>query len=188
MDDILSTLLENLKLAVERLQFFTAHDALVLLKTCLGGPKLQYILRVSPCREHPLLTQFDDQLRLMALHKDLQHYVNGRPVDLVKPTGCSGGLGVRSVAMLASSAFSASAAGTLSLQSQILRNTQAADGDTSTALKHWLSISGVPCDDSFPVGNQRVLDSIVVQHAFQTLLRIKQRNITEPDFLQCNVI
>jgi len=63
MDDILSTLLENLKLAEERLQFITAHDALVLLKTCLAGPKLQYILRVSPCCEHPLLTQFDDQLR-----------------------------------------------------------------------------------------------------------------------------
>ena len=37
MDDILSTLLENLKLAVDRLQHITAHDALVLLKTCLGG-------------------------------------------------------------------------------------------------------------------------------------------------------
>ena len=76
----------------------------------------------------------------------------------------------RSVSMLASSAFLASAAGTLPLQSQILRNTQAAVGDTSLALKHWLSLSGAPCDDSFPAGNQRVLDSIVVKHTFQTHL------------------
>ena len=68
MDDILSTSLENLKLAVVRLQHITAHDDLVLLMTCLGGPKLQYILRVSPCYDHPLLLQFNEQLR-MALIK-----------------------------------------------------------------------------------------------------------------------
>jgi hypothetical protein len=59
MDDILSTLLEDLKLAVDRLQLISAHDVLVLLKTCLGDPKLQYVLRASPCCDHPLLRQFD---------------------------------------------------------------------------------------------------------------------------------
>jgi hypothetical protein len=64
MDDILSTLLEDLKLGVDRLQLISAHDALVLLKTCRGGPKLQYVLRASPCCDHLLLRQFDDLLRL----------------------------------------------------------------------------------------------------------------------------
>jgi hypothetical protein len=64
----------------------------------------------------------------------------------------------------------ASAAGTLSLQSQILQNTMAAVEDTSTSLKHWFSISGVSGEDTPPVGNQRVLDSIVVKRTFQTLL------------------
>jgi hypothetical protein len=72
--------------------------------------------------------------------------------------------------MLASSAFLASAAGTLPLQSQILQNTMATVEDTSASLKHWSSISGVSGEDSVPVGNQRVLDSIVVNHTFQTLL------------------
>ena len=55
MDDILSTLQDDLKSAVDRLQLVSAHDALVLVKTCLGGPKLLYILRASPCCDHPLL-------------------------------------------------------------------------------------------------------------------------------------
>ena len=33
-------------IAVERLQFISAHDALILLKSCLGGPKLQYVFYV----------------------------------------------------------------------------------------------------------------------------------------------
>ena len=69
----------------------------------------------------------------------------------------SGGLGIRSVSTLASSAFLASAAGTLSLQAQILRNTQAAAGDTRASLKHWFSISGmVDADvDAFSAGHQK---------------------------------
>ena len=47
------------------------------------------------------------------------------------------------MSMLASSVFLASAADTLSVQSHILRNTQAAVEDTSTSLKHWFSVSGM---------------------------------------------
>jgi hypothetical protein len=166
MDDILSTLYEDLRLAVDRLQLISAHDALVLLKICLGGPKLQYVLRVSPCCDHPLLGQFDDLLRL-ALTKTCNIALNDDQWTQASLPVWSGGLGVRSVCMLASSAFLASAAGTLSLQSQILRNTKATVEDTSTSSKHWLGISG---EDSLPAGNQRVLDSIVVKHTFQTLL------------------
>jgi len=117
MDDTLSTLLENLKLAVERLQFIMEHDELVLLKTCLGGPKLQHILRVIPCCEHPLLTQFDDQLRL-ALTKTCNITLTDNQWTQASLLVWSSGLGVRSVSMLALSAFLASAAGTLSLQSK----------------------------------------------------------------------
>ncbi len=175
MDDILSTLLENLKLAVDKLQHITAHDALVLLKTCLGGPKLQYILRVSPCCDHPLLLQFDEQLRL-ALTQTCNITLTDDQWNQASLPVWSGGLGVRSVFMLASSAFLASAAGTLPLQSQILRNTQAAEGDTRTASKHWLSISGLPSDASVPAGSQRILDAIVVNHVYQTQLK----NETKP--------
>jgi len=92
---------------IERLQFIMAH-ALVLLKTGLGGPKLQYILRVSPCYEHPLLTQFDDQLR-QALTKTCNITLTDDQGTQVSLPVCSGGLGVGSVSMHASSAFLASA-------------------------------------------------------------------------------
>jgi hypothetical protein len=169
MDDTLSCLYDDLKLAADRLQLISAHDALVLLKTCLGGPKLQFILRASPCCDHPLLRQFDDLLHL-ALTKSCNIALNGDQWTQASLPVWSGGLGVRSVSMLASSAFLASAAGTLPLQTQILRNTQAAAEDTSSSLRHWLFISGMSGEDSLPVGSQRVLDTIVVNHTFQTLL------------------
>jgi len=169
MDDILSSLYEDLKLAVDRLQLISAHDALVLLKTCLGGPKLQFVLRSSPCCDHPLLRQFDDLLHL-ALTKSCNIALTDDQWTQASLPVWSGGLGVRSVSMLASSAFLASAAGTLPLQSLILRNTLAAVEDTSTSLKHWFSVSGMSDEASVPVGRQRTLDSIVVNHTFQTLL------------------
>jgi len=93
-----------------------------ILHTCLEDPKLQYILRVSPRCEHPLLTQFDDQLRLALTKIDNITLTDDHAVDSGKPSGL-----VRR-------------SGILPLQSQILRNTQTADEDTSTALKHWSSI------------------------------------------------
>jgi hypothetical protein len=169
MDDILSSLYEDLKLAVDRLQLISAHDALVLLKTCLGGPKLQFVLRSSPCCNHPLLRQFDDLLHL-ALTKSCNIALTDDQWTQASLPVWSGGLGVRSVCMLASSAFLASAAGTLPLQSHILRNTLAVVEDTSMSLKHWLSVSGMSDEASLPVGNQRAWDSVVVNHSFQTLL------------------
>jgi len=84
------------------------------------------------------------------------------------------GLEVRSVSMLVSSAYLASVAGTLPLdQTQTLRKTQTTIKDTSSSSKHWLSISGLSGEDSLPVGNQRMLNSIVVNHTFQTLLEIQ---------------
>ena len=114
--------------------------------------------------------QFDEQLRL-ALTKTCNIALTDDQWNQASLPVWSGGLGVRSVFMLASSAFLASAAGTLPLQSQILRNTQAAEGDTSTASKHWLSISGLPSDASVPAGSQRILDAIVVNHVYQTQLK-----------------
>ena len=125
-----------MKLVVNRLQHNTAHDALPLLKTCLGGPKLQYTLQVSPCCKPPLLAQFDEQ-------RVLTKTCNIAIMD----DQWTGGLGIRSVSMLASSAFVASAAGTLPLQIQILRNTQVADENTKASLKHWFSLSGMDDED-----------------------------------------
>jgi hypothetical protein len=59
----LELLLNDLKHAVNRPQFVRSHDALVLLRNYLGDPKPQYVLRASPCINHPLLPQFDQLKR-----------------------------------------------------------------------------------------------------------------------------
>jgi len=82
--------------------------------------------------------------------------------------------------MLASSAFLASAAGTLPLQSQILWKTLAAIEDTSASLKCWHTLSGVSGADSLPASNQKVLDSIIVNRLYSTP---KPLNIIDQDFL-----
>ena len=61
---VISRLYEDLKSAVDRLQLVFAYNALVFLKTCLGGLKLQFVMRSSLGCDHPLLGQFDDLLHL----------------------------------------------------------------------------------------------------------------------------
>ena len=123
----------------------------------------------SPCCDHPLLSQVDDLLRL-AIAKTCNLCLTDNQWKQASLPVWSGGIGVRSVFKLASLAFLASAAGTLTLQAQILRNTLAADEDTCTSLSHWLSLSGLSASDSIPNGNQRVLDSAVVAHTYKSLL------------------
>ena len=45
MDATISSLNNDLRRAAERLNLISSHDALILLKNCLGGPKLQHVLR-----------------------------------------------------------------------------------------------------------------------------------------------
>ena len=104
-----------------------AHDALVILKNSVAMPKLLYLLRTSECGDNALLDQFDTILR-----KGLTEILN---VDLSDDQWLQaslpvrdGGLGIRSVRMLAPSAFLASAASTLLLQQSIFPDgTWAAD-------------------------------------------------------------
>ena len=112
MDAALEVLLNDLKHAVDRLQFVSSHDALVLLRNCLGGPKLQYVLRACPCNDHPLLHQFD-QLMRSAVSMTCNLVINEDQWTQASLPVWSGGLGIRNVTMLAPSAFLASAAGSL---------------------------------------------------------------------------
>ena len=170
MDASLSILLDNLKLASDRLNLISAHDALVLLKTCLGGPKLQYVLRTSPCCDHPLLPQFDELLRLNITKICNLSLTDDQWLQASLPVW-SGGLGVRSVVMLAPSAFLASAAGTLPLQDRILRHIQTVNEDIGFSLNRWALLSGRSVDDSSTiVFSQKALDSVVVTYTFQSLL------------------
>ena len=119
MDRILQKCCSELATAVRRLELVAAHDALVLLRSSFSAPKLQYILRCSPCYGHEALTTFDNLLRIGVTCitncdlSDVQWLQASLPVR-------DGGLGIRRVTTLALSAYMASAAGTLYIQDQIL--------------------------------------------------------------------
>ena len=119
MDDILQDRCSELARGMSRLCLLEAHDALILLRAAVGHPTIMNVLRAAPCVDHPSLAEFDSLLR-SGLTKivnceldDLAWIQAGLPIR-------DGGLGVRSVALLAPSAFLASAAATLELQDAIL--------------------------------------------------------------------
>ena len=96
----------------------SAHDALILLKMSFSAPKMLHTLRNSPCVIR-CQAMFDSLLRkgigtICNLDlTDIQWLQASLPVK-------DGGLGVRRVSSLASSAFLASAAATDALQQQLL--------------------------------------------------------------------
>jgi hypothetical protein len=170
MDDAITTSYEELSRAVSRLQLVSSHDALILLKNCLGGPKLQHVMRTSPCCDHPKLIEFDELLRT-AVNKMCNVSLSEDQWTQASLPVRTGGLGVRSVAKLASSAFLASAAGTLSLQTLILQKTQASEIDTSQSLAHWKGLSKKEQGLAQPQDrSQRAWDAAVIDHSFTSLM------------------
>jgi len=115
------------------------NDALILLKMSFSAPKMLH----TPCVNHPRLAMFDSLLRkgigiICYLDlTDIQWLQSSLPVK-------DGGLGVRRVSSLASSAFLASATATDALQQQLLfRSSIAGTTDASVSmvdsLRHRLS-------------------------------------------------
>ena len=111
--------LDQLKTLGSRLDQLQAHDALCLLRNALSVPKVLYILRTAPSFQSSVLSAFDGILRSLLesicnIHLTEESWIQASlPINL-------GGLGIRSVTMLAPSAFLASAAGTSSLTSALL--------------------------------------------------------------------
>lgn len=105
--------------AIEDMVGLQAQSAMILLRSCFGAAKLTFVLRTAPCWDDPLLQKMDNQLRsgvekiLNVELDDVQWKQATLPIR-------DGGLGIRQVSMLASSAYLASAASTKSLGSTIL--------------------------------------------------------------------
>ena len=123
-------------------------------------PKLQYILRTSPCSNNPRLSIFDDTLRqglstiLNVSLSDDQWLQASLPVQ-------KGSLGIRSAGMLASSTYLASAAATLRLQNAILANSCCLNPDPAVgeALIIWKTQSHT-VEPASPAGQyQKVWDN-----------------------------
>src|SRR6218665_2546232 len=105
-------------LALKNLISLQAQGALILLRSCFGAPKLTYLLRSAPCWDHSMLETIDGQMR-QGLERKINIRLNDTQwVQATLPIRY-GGLGVRRVTMLASSAYLASAASTRSLRAAI---------------------------------------------------------------------
>ena len=119
MDLTLKKKLLEIKHASDRLQYVSSHDALVLMKSSCGSPKLQHILRCSPCNGHSTLCEIDVVIRSCLTNitnvclTDLQWTQASLPIK-------AGGLGIRSPLMVSLSCFLASVSSTLPLQSLLL--------------------------------------------------------------------
>ena len=170
LTDCLSARCDDLGRAVERLKLVSAHDALVLLKNSLSAPKLQYTLRAACCEGHDLLSAFDKVLRSALCRicnvtlTDQQWLQASLPVRV-------GGLGIRRVSSLATSAFLASAAGTRDLQDRVLRLTDgAADTVFDVCLASQLSKVPMQQPNRSTAHKQRTWDKAVVEAEFNHLL------------------
>ena len=170
MDEMLNSRCEDLRRAVARLKMLSAHDALLMLKSAISAPKVLYIMRASPCFNHPSLELFDDLLReglsssANIIVSDLAWLQASLPVK-------DGGLGIRSVVTLAPSAYLASAAGTLELQNLILQNAEKSeDTNVHDALMEWTTRHSCPPPADDQVGSQRQWDRPSVNQAKDSLL------------------
>ena len=119
MDLALQTRCDDLGRAVEKLKLLSAHDSLILLRSCFSSTKVMHLLRSSPCADHPGLTKFDELVRSGVVGITNSSLSESQWVQASLPVK-DGGLGIRRVASLASSAFLASAASTHILQEEIL--------------------------------------------------------------------
>ena len=126
LDRTLAKCCSELSNAIDKLETLSSHDALILLRSSFSAPKIQHILRCSPCGNHAALATFDALLRtgisrILNLNlSDIQWLQASLPVR-------DGGLGVRRVASLAIPAYMASAASTRQLQDIILSASSAGE-------------------------------------------------------------
>jgi hypothetical protein len=119
MDFTLTAKCDSLDRVMGRLSLLSSQDALFILRAATGSQIILSVLRAAPCTDHPALVRFDATLR-GGLSSILNCEISGLSWTQANLPICDVGLGVRSVVMLAPSAFLASAAATLPLQEAIL--------------------------------------------------------------------
>ena len=176
LDTVLDKKKQELSLLTKRLELMPAHDSLYLLRNVLTAPRLMYLLRTAPCTDSPVLQLYDTVIReslSTTLNIDLD---DDRWRQASLPVRW-GGLGVRGVALLAPSAYLASAASTTELTSALLpahlRDVE--DSGMAVARAAWLRQATVPSNPtvtpSLPTSTvQRIWDDVCCKVQSDTLL------------------
>ena len=169
MDRVLLEKCWDLQRASDRMALISSHDALVILKHSLGSTRMLYVLRASPCTSNPALIQFD-YLQRTAIEKianctlsDINWIQASLPVK-------NGGLGIRSVDALAPSAFLASAASTLSIQSAALpASFSVIDRPVDRVSALWSSRYSTQTSEAIACTKQQSWDEASVKHGLDII-------------------
>ena len=160
VDRALEQKTNELKKAISRLSTLHAHDALVMLRISLSIPQLMYTLRTASCHGSFRLTEFDIALK-DGLSSILNVNLSEDQWNQASLPVRDGGLGIRSAASLATSAFLASAARTNDLQSRILPQPVSTIHEhiIETTLQRWSVQSGTSAPEGVEAHNQKAWDS-----------------------------
>jgi len=143
-----------------------------------------HILRTSNCADHPALTEFDQQLRislsdLLNVSLDDEQWIQASlPVK-------EGGLGIRSVHQVASSAFLASVHGATILISSILpqRHLSTVDPTIDISLNAWCSLSALSPPTGPAMSVQRNWDMGIISKSRSLLLSAARDDYTHARLL-----
>ena len=169
MDKVLLEKCRDLQRASDWMALISSHDALVILKYSLGSTRMLYVLRASPCTSNPALIQFDD-LQRTAIGKIANCTLNDINWIQASLPVKHGGLGIRSVDVLAPSAFLASAAATLSIQSAALpASFTAIDRHVDMVSAVWSNRYSTQTPEAIACTKQKSWDEASVRHGLEII-------------------
>jgi len=146
----------DLQLMASRLKYMPAHDGLYLLSKAISSNRLLYLLRTAPYYCVPELATYDAELREITAALLNINMTESRWDQASLPVRW-GGIGIRGAALLAPSAFLASAAGASELIPQILpgHTPFKLDDYSRKAVEAWKTRAGEDTLTSKGVGQQR---------------------------------
>lgn len=174
LDGALQKCYSQLSVAESRLSSIAAHDALLLLKSSLGTPKLLHLLRSAPCTGHQALLSIDRLLR-SCVCKITNSALSDSQWLQASLSVKAGGLGVRLTSHLASSAYLAAYHTTRELQQRIL-SVPSLDLciHESSALTGWSSLTQAAAPSGVAACKQSNWDGLVVESMLNSLLSNQQ--------------
>ena len=142
-DAALSQSCDQLERVKERLLKLSSHEAFFLLKNSLALPRLQYLLRTSPCFLSTEASRLDDKIRCI-----LSSVINLKLDDVTWAQAALpvrwGGIGIRKLSTLSPSAFLASTTATVPLVHCLLDEGSPLPPDklVEEAVVYWSKLAG----------------------------------------------
>ena len=185
MDRIINAKCLDLERAICRLELVDAHYALLILRHSLSTPKLLFTIRCSPCSMNAGLDRFDALVR-NALERVTNSKLDDKSWIQAGLPVARGGLGIRSVGLLAPSAFLASAASTSNLQARLLpAGFNAPDFYVQSTQAIWLNRYKGTLPDESVAGKQKSWDEACVHKGLTLLSELSADPQFQARFLAC---